>query len=303
VAVLIPCLNEAKSIAKVVREFREQLPHADIYVFDNCSTDGTTEAAAEAGAIVIAEPRRGKGNVVQSMFEQIDADLYIMVDGDDTYPAAMVSGLIAPVLKGDADMTIGSRIDARTNRGLRPLNYAGNLFFQGLINFIFGTHLTDILSGFRCMNRKLVKSLPLFVKGFEIEAEITIKSLERGFRLVEVPIVLRDRGEGSYSKIRIVRDGLRILTTIFALFRDYKPLTFFGSAGLLMILLGLIPGIRAVVGFIETGLVEYYPSAILSVGIIVTGILFIMVGLILHTINRRFQELEYFLRINNKTRL
>jgi len=301
VALLIPCLNEAKSIATVIGDFRQQLPHAEIYVFDNCSTDATSSIAAGAGAVVVPEPRRGKGRVVQSMFEQVDADFYLMVDGDDTYPAADVHALMAPVINGDADMSIGSRIDSRTNRGLRPLNFAGNVFFQKLINFIFGTQLTDILSGYRCMNRKLVKSLPLFVTGFEIEAEITIKSLERGFRLVEVPVTLRDRPEGSFSKIRIVRDGVRILVTIFALFRDYKPLTFFGSAGLVTILLGIIPGLRAILGFIETGLVEHFPSAILAVGMIITGLLFIMVGLILHTLNRRFRELEHLLRITGDT--
>lgn len=296
-AVLIPCLNEAQSIAKVVQDFREQLPEAQVYVFDNGSTDETAAIAAAAGARVLAEARRGKGRVVQAMFAQVDADVYVMVDGDDTYPAAAVRSLMAPVISGAADMSIGSRIDARTNRGLRPLNYAGNLFFQWLINFIFGTRLTDILSGYRCMNRRLVKSLPLFVTGFEIEAELTIKSLERGYRLSEVPVTLRDRGEGSRSKIRIVRDGLRILGTIFALFRDYKPLTFFGSAGLVMILLAVIPGLRAIIGFLETGLVEHFPSAILAVGMVLTGLLFITVGLILHTLNRRFQELEHLMRV------
>jgi len=297
IAVLIPCLNEARSIAKVVRDFKTQLPQASIYVFDNNSADGTGQVAHEAGAIVFSEARRGKGYVVQSMFERVDADIYLMVDGDDTYPAENVLQLLAPVLQGEADMTIGSRIIQGSSSEFKPVNFMGNIFFQNLINFIFGTHLTDILSGYRCMVRKLVKNLPLFVTGFEIEAEITIKSLERGFRLLEVPVNLRSRGEGSQSKIRIVRDGLRILGTIFALFRDYKPLTFFGSLGLVTILLGILPGIRAILGYIETGLVEKFPSAILSVGMILTGLLFIMVGLILHTLNRRFREMEHFLRV------
>jgi hypothetical protein len=178
-----------------------------------------------------------------------------------------------------------------------PLNRLGNKFYQYVINFIFGTRLSDILSGYRCFNRKFVKGLPLFVTGFEVETELTIKALQRGYRIAEVPVVLRPRPEGSHSKIRIVNDGLKILWTILALFRDYKPLTFFGGLGAILILLGLIPGGVAIYEFLETGLVLRFPSAILSVGTVLSGMLLIVVGLILHTINRRFQELEYYMRL------
>lgn len=297
IVVLIPCLNEEKAIADVVRAFRAELPDAELIVVDNASIDRTAEVAATAGATVLFESRRGKGYVVQSMFERVEADVYVMVDGDDTYPATRVRELISPILDRAADMVIGSRIMSESRSGFRRVNWLGNLFFQNIINAIFGTHLTDILSGYRAMNHKLVKSLPLFMTGFEIEAEITIKSLERGFRLKEIPVELRPRQAGSFSKIRVLRDGFRILSTIFALFRDYKPFTFFGVWGLVSIGLGLIPGLRALIGYWETGLVLYFPSAILAVGLVLTGMVLIAIGLILHTINRRFREMEHFIRL------
>jgi len=297
--VLIPCLNEEKTIAKVVQDFKTALPEADVIVFDNGSTDQTVRMATEAGATLLAEKRRGKGFVVQAMFQRVDADIYVIVDGDDTYPAENVRSLIEPVLNGDADMVIGSRI-AESKSEFRRINWLGNIFFQNIINAFFGTHLTDILSGYRCMNRKLVKSLPLFVRGFEIEAEITIKALERGFRLVEVPVDLRPRMEGSYSKIHILRDGLRILGTIFSLFRDYKPLTFFGSLGLTSLVLGLIPAAMVTLTYAKEGLEAHIPSILISFGLILNGMLFIAVGLVLHTVNRRFQEMEHFMRLMGK---
>jgi glycosyltransferase involved in cell wall biosynthesis len=297
IVVLIPCLNEEKSIGEVIRGFKAELPQAEIIIFDNASTDRTAEIAKSEGAQVLFETRRGKGYVVQSMYEHVDADIYVMVDGDNTYPIDKVHALIAPLLNGEADMTIGSRILSDDRSGFKPVNWFGNIIFQHVINTIFRTQLTDILSGYRTMNRKLVKSLPLFMTGFEIEAEITVKALERGFRLNEIPVVLRPREAGSYSKIRVVRDGLRILGTILALFRDYKPLTFFGAWGLLFIMIGLIPGINAVIGYLETGLVLRFPSAILAVGLILTGLVFIAIGLILHTIDRRFREMEHFMRL------
>lgn len=297
VVVLLPCYNEQLTIGKVIQDFRNQLPDAEIYVFDNASTDQTPEVARMSGAKVISENRRGKGYVVQAMFQKVDADVYIMNDGDDTYPAECVHALLEPVLNNKADMVIGSRIMPESKSQFKLLNWVGNQFFLGVINGIFGTQLTDILSGYRVMNRRLVKSLPLFARGFEIEAELTIKSLERGYRLVESPVDLRARPEGSHSKIRIIQDGFRILGTILSLFRDYKPLTFFGSIGAVTIVVGLIPGFRAVRGFLETGLVEYFPSAILSVGFVLSGMLCLVIGLILHTLNRRFQEMEHLIRL------
>jgi glycosyltransferase involved in cell wall biosynthesis len=296
IAVLVPCLNEEKTIKAVVQEFSAELPGAKIFVVDNDSTDNSVAEAQEAGAIVMTEKRRGKGFVVQTMFQKIDSDIYVIVDGDGTYPASKVHDLITPVHDDEADMVVGSRM-AETASIFHPLNRLGNKFYQYVINFIFGTRLSDILSGYRCFNRKFVKGLPLFVTGFEVETELTIKALQRGYRIAEVPVVLRPRPEGSHSKIRIVNDGLKILWTILALFRDYKPLTFFGGLGAILILLGLIPGGVAIYEFLETGLVLRFPSAILSVGTVLSGMLLIVVGLILHTINRRFQELEYYMRL------
>ena len=299
VVILIPCLNEEHSIAKVIQDFKARIPEAEVIVFDNGSTDRSVEIATTEGAKIYHEKRRGKGLVVQSMFQKIDADIFVMVDGDDTYPADRVRALIEPVRLDQADMVTGSRILEGESQ-FRWLNRLGNLFFQNLINFIFKSKLTDILSGYRCMNRKVVKRLPLFARGFDIEVELTVKALERRYRLAEIPVVLRSRPKGSFSKIRVVSDGIKILTMIFALMRDYKPFTTFGALGLLFMGTGLIPGIYAVIGFLETGLVERFPSAILSVGMILSGLLSITVGLILHTINRRFHEMEYLMGINSR---
>jgi glycosyltransferase involved in cell wall biosynthesis len=298
IVVLIPCLNEAQTIAKVIGDFQKNLPEAEIIVFDNQSDDQTFMAALEAGARVVSEMRRGKGFVIQSMFRDIEADIYIMVDGDDTYPAERVRALVDPILKNEADMVIGSRITPGSNSRFSILNWWGNKFFLGLINMIFGARLTDILSGYRAMNRRLVKSLPLFEHGFGIEAELTIKALERGFRLQEAPVDLRNRVEGSYSKIRIVRDGLRILLTIFALFRDYKPLTFFGGLGLFFSFLGCLVGLLPLVDFMKTGGTMPLIFAVFGGLVAIGGMLNIGVGLILHTLNRRFQEMEHFTQLN-----
>jgi len=295
--VLIPCLNEIGAIKKVITDFKKELPEAEIIVFDNGSTDGTPQAAEKLGARVLYEKRRGKGYVVQSMFQHVDADIYVMVDGDDTYPAERVRSLIEPVINDEADMAIGSRMTSSSRSQFQLLNRLGNIFFLRLINILFHAHLTDILSGYRAMNRRIVKGLPLFEKGFAIEAELTMKSLERGYRLVDVPVDLRQRSEDSQSKIKLFSDGMRILATVLALFRDYKPLTFFGLIGLFFMLLGLIPGFRSIIGFWQTGMVQYFPSAILAVGLELTGLLSITAGLILHTIDRRFNELEHFIQV------
>lgn len=293
IAILIPCLNEEKTIAKVVSDFKTELPNAKIYVFDNNSSDRSAQFARQAGAEVVSETRKGKGMVVQAMFQKIEADIYVMVDGDDTYPASKIHLLIEPILYGRADMTIGSRIMKGSKSKFRLLNLLGNKMFQGILNIFFSTRLTDILSGYRAMNRRLIKNLPLFESGFEIEAELTIKALERRFVLQEIPVDLKPRQFGSHSKIKIVEDGIKILGTIFALFRDYKPLTFFGLISILCILLSPIPGIRfiQVLGMTNLGLGIFY--GLLSLGLILAGLLFLSIGLILHTINRRFREMEY----------
>jgi glycosyltransferase involved in cell wall biosynthesis len=297
IAVLIPCYNEELTVGQVVRDFRKQLPDADIYVFDNNSTDRTVEVPREAGARIAFERRQGKGYVVQTMFRDVDADIYIVVDGDDTYPATEVHKLIAPVKAGEADVSVGSRLTNVSQSDFRALNRLGNRFFLSIINLIFRVKLSDILSGYRVLNRRFVKNIPLFGGGFETETELTIKALAHGYRIVELPIDLKARPEGSFSKIRIMQDGLLILNSILTLFRDYKPLTFFSTIGLSLILLGLVPGTVVIVEFIRMGLVPRLPSAVLAVGLVLSGMLAMVVGLVLHTIARRFQELDYQLRI------
>ncbi len=300
IAVLIPCYNEELTIAKVVRDFRAQIPDANIYVFDNNSSDRTVECAQEAGAFIGHERRQGKGFVVQSMFSQVEADIYVMVDGDNTYPAEDVHKLIEPVVLGKAEMVVGSRLMPSSESEFRALNKFGNGLFLQAINFIFKVKLTDVLSGYRAFSREFVKSIPIFGGGFETEVELTVKALARGYRIAEVSVRLTPRPEGSFSKIRIVQDGFVILNSILSLVRDYKPLTFFGAAGLIFILLGLIPGAIVIVEFLKTGLVPKLPSAVLAVGLVLSGMLLLVVGLVLHTITRRFQELEHQLRLREK---
>jgi len=295
-AILIPCYNEEHAIADVVADFRRELPGADIYVYDNNSSDNTIREARRAGAIVRSEPRQGKGFVVQSMFRDIDADLYLLIDGDGTYPASAVHALIAPVLENRADMVVGSRLHAQSNSRFTFLHRLGNKLFRRLLNAIFDLRLTDILSGYRAFNRQFVKGIPLFGGGFEIEAELTIKGVSRGDRLVEVPVDLTDRREGSLSKIRLVSDGLVILQTILALFRDYKPLTFFGSVGLALMFLGGVAGyfpLRDTLANIQPSLLVEAAAA----GLTLAGVVIVALGLVLHTIARRSQEFEYHLRI------
>lgn len=297
VAVVIPCYNEELTIAEVVRQFRAELPAAEIYVFDNNSMDRTVERARAAGAKIFHERRQGKGYVVQSMFRKVNADIYIMVDGDGTYPAADVHRLIEPILNDEADMVIGSRLHAQSASRFKSANRIGNKFFLYILNYTLGAKITDMLSGYRAFNRGFVKGVPLFGGGFETETELTIKALDRGFRIIEVPVNLIHRPEGSFSKIRIFGDGFLILNTILALIRDYKPLTFFGSLGLFFIALGFVPGLIVIYEFIETGLAPRLPSAVLAVGLILSGMLSITVGLVLHTIVRRSQQLDHQLRV------
>lgn len=296
IAVIIPCYDEELTIGQVIDDFKEYLPEAEIFVYDNNSTDRTVEIAREAGVQIGFEHRQGKGFVVQRMFREIDADIYVMIDGDSTYPVNEVRKLIAPVLADEADMVTGSRFAAASDSDVKRLNFVGNKFFLRTINYIFKVELTDILSGYRAFNRTFVKTLPLFGGGFEIETELTIKALARNYGVVEIPINLTRRPDGSNSKIRIFRDGLLILNMIFSLFRDYKPLTFFGFIGLVLMFLGLFPGGLVIWEFLKSGLVLRLPSAVLAVGLEISGMLAITVGLILHTIVRRSQEIEYQLR-------
>jgi len=296
IAILIPCYNEELTVVEVIEQFREQLPEADIYVYDNNSTDETAAKARDAGAIVAFEKRQGKGYVVQTMFRQVSADIYVMVDGDGTYPPGEIHKLLAPVLSDEADMVVGSRLHDESESQFKSLNRLGNRMFLSILNSTFKVKITDMLSGYRVFNRRFVKGIPLFGGGFETETELTIKALERGYRIVEVPVDLGQRPEGSFSKIRLVNDGFRILNTLLSLFRDYKPLTFFGSFGLCLMALSLIPGLIVVFEFFETGLVLHLPSAVLAVGLALAGMLSLTAGLILHTVVRRSQEFEHQLR-------
>lgn len=295
VAILIPCYNEEKTVARVVESFRAELPNARLYVFDNNSTDRTVEEARRAGAEVFYEPRQGKGYVVQSMFRIVDADFYVMVDGDDTYPAEAVHRLLAPVAAGDADMAVGSRLHTESRSQFKQLNRAGNRLVRATLNFIFRVRLSDILSGYRAFNRRFVKELPLFGGGFEIETELTIKAVGRGFRLVEVPVDLVPRPDGSFSKIRLMRDGFIIINTTLALFRDYKPLTFFGGVGLFLVLSAFVPGVLSVFNLAlgDGSATTRVALALLALTLFLCGLLSITAGLILHSIARRSQEFEY----------
>jgi glycosyltransferase involved in cell wall biosynthesis len=292
IAILIPCYNEEKTIGDVVRNFKARLPNAAIYVFDNDSTDRTVQEASKAGAIVRHELRRGKGYVIRSMFREVEAEVYVMVDGDGTYPDDQIYNLIRPVLAGRADMVIGSRLHVGSNSRFKVPNRIGNWLFRGILNFLFRVQVTDLLSGFRAISRDVVKGLPFLSCGFESETELTVKCLERGFHIVEIPIDLAPRPAGSQSKIHILRDGLLILNTLFALARDYRPLTVFGLAGLVLVGCGLIPGIIVIDEYIVTGQILRFPLAILSVGLVLSGLLVLFAGVVLHAIDRRFQELD-----------
>ena len=297
IAILIPCHNEELTVAEVAAGFRAELPQAEIYVFDNNSTDRTVERAMAAGATILSEPRQGKGFVVQSMFRRVEADVYVMVDGDGTYPATEVRRLIDPILKDEADMVVGSRLRPGTSSEFRSLNRWANRLVLSLLNLMFRVRLTDILSGYRAFNRKFVKTIPVFGGGFEIETELTIKAVARGFRIVEIPTTLTARPEGSHSKIRLFRDGFLILNTILALFRDYKPLTFFGTTGLTLIALSLVPALSLIMEFAQHRAIARPVLAVLAVGIFLCGLLSFAVGLVLHSIARRSQELDYQIQV------
>lgn len=297
IAILIPCHNEELTVAEVVNDFHTELPQAEIFVFDNNSTDRTVERATAAGATIVSEPRQGKGFVVQSMFRRVESDIYVMVDGDGTYPASEIRRLIDPILKDEADMVVGSRLQANMASEFRSINRWANRLVLAVLNSMFRTKLTDILSGYRAFNRKFVKTIPVFGGGFEIETELTIKAVARGFRIVEIPTRLTARPEGSHSKIRFLRDGFLILNTILALFRDYKPLTFFGTTGLTLMLIALVPGGLTAFEFLRTGVVTNISWGLLAVGIGLTGMIISIAGFILHTIVRRFQEIEHTLQV------
>jgi glycosyltransferase involved in cell wall biosynthesis len=222
IAVLIPCYNEEVTVSEVVLGFKRNLPQAEVYVFDNSSTDRTAQRASEAGAVVRREDRRGKGHVVQSMFRQVEADIYLMVDGDGTYQASEAQGLIEPILRGQAEMVIGARWTKDSCSKARAVNLLGNRLFRATVNSLFGAGLNDVLSGYRAFSREFVKGVKLTGGGFETEVELTIKAVIGGWRIVETPISLAERPRGSHSKIRVLRDGMAILGAVLSLFREFK---------------------------------------------------------------------------------
>ena len=299
IAVLIPCYNEELTIGKVVDDFKRELPEADIYVYDNNSKDKTGEIAKEHGAIVVKEIRQGKGNVVRSMFRDIEADIYVMIDGDDTYPAEAARMLIQPIIDNEADMVIGDRLSNGTyeKENKRAFHNLGNNLVKGLIGMLFKNEIKDIMTGYRVFNRFFVKTMPVISDGFQIETEISIHALDKKFRLKEIPIVYRDRPEGSESKLSTFRDGFRVLKTLASLFKDYKPMMFFGICSILSLILGLITGIPVIYEFIITGYIRKLPSAVLAVGFILICIISFASGLILDTIETTNKK-DYELYLN-----
>lgn len=281
IAVLLPCYNEEATIGKVVRDFKAALPDAAIYVYDNNSTDCTAEIAAAEGAIVRKEPRQGKGNVVRAMFEDIDADVYVMADGDDTYPADAAPAMVEKVLEG-YDMVIGDRLSSTYfQENKRPFHNFGNRLVRGSINGLFGAHVTDIMTGYRAFNFTFVKTYPVLSRGFEVETEMTIHSLNNNLRLFEMPIQYRDRPEGSVSKLDTVGDGIKVMSTIFRMIREYKPLPFFGGLGLIIGIVGIVLCGTVTFEFAKTGVVTHFPTLIGAVMLVITGLLLIIAGIIL----------------------
>ncbi len=285
VAILIPCYNESITIAKVVDDFKHVMPQADIYVYDNNSTDGTGTIAREHGAIVRCELRQGKGFVVRSMFREVDADIYVMVDGDDTYPAETAPTLIAPILAGEADMVIGDRLSNGTyaQENKRVFHGMGNSMVRGIINGLYHANIHDIMTGYRAFSRLFVKTYPVLAKGFEIETDLSIHALDKDFIVSEVPVDYRDRPPGSFSKLNTFSDGMKVLVTILGLFKDYKPMAFFSWCSLIFFTFGLIVGIPVISEYARTGLVPRFPSAILAMGLVLVALLLFICGLILDT--------------------
>ena len=286
VAVLVPCYNEEVTIAKVVDDFHCVLPDADVYVYDNNSSDDTAAIAAEHGAIVRREPRQGKGHVVRQMLRDIDADFYLMVDGDDTYPAEAARGLLEPLIAGDADMCVGDRLSNGTygEENDRAFHGFGNNLVRVLIKWIYGFEFSDVMTGYRSFNRVFAKTMPVLSPGFEIETELSIHAVDKGWKIAEVPIDYRDRPEGSVSKLSTFSDGAKVLRMIMSLFKDYRPMALFGWLALIFVVLGLFVGIPVITEFAHTGLVPRLPSTILAVALVFTGLLSLASGLILDTV-------------------
>lgn len=291
IAVLIPCYNEAATIGKVVGDFRAAIPGVHVYVCDNNSSDNTAELAVQAGATVFKEPRQGKGPAVRTLFDHVDADIYLMVDGDDTYPADAAGRLIQQVEQEGYDMCVGNRLGHFTSGSFRSFHLFGNRMICGMINLLFRSQLQDVLSGYRCFSGRFAKFVPVLSSGFEVEVELTLQALDKGFSIREEEIAYGERPEGSVSKLNTWNDGLIILRAIFHMFKDYRPLLFFGVLAMVAILIGLAAGSVVVEEFIRTGLIQRIPLAIFAVGSVLSGFVAMTAGLILDTVNLRMKEL------------
>jgi glycosyltransferase involved in cell wall biosynthesis len=294
IAVLIPCYNEAKTIGNVIRCFRKELPEAQICVFDNNSTDESLRLAKAEGAWVETVKRQGKGFVIRKMFDAVDADIYVIVDGDDTYEASSVHALIKPISSEEADMVIGRR-EFVSSQSMKPINKIGNFIFSNLLSFCFLKNVKDVLSGYRVLSREVARNIPIIRHEFQVEMEMTVQCLYRGFRIKEIPVGYRERPQGSFSKLHPIRDGNLIMLTLLSLIRDLRPLEFFAFIASMLL-----------VSVLCYGLYVYFASrmaTLLDTVVIISGaiiaFLFFMTGLFLHTINRRFIELILLFKKNN----
>ncbi len=291
VAVLVPCYNEETAIASVVGDFRRELPGAAIYVYDNNSLDRTVAVARTSGAVVRSEPLQGKGNVVRRMFADIEADIYVLVDGDDTYDAASAPAMIRLLIDGQLDMVNGARV-TEIRAAYRPGHRFGNLILTSMVARIFGDRIGDMLSGYRVFSRRFVKSFPAMSCGFEVETELTVHALELAMPVAEIKTSYKDRPQGSTSKLRTFHDGFRILWTIFVLVKEERPLAFFASLFAMLAAISVILSWPVIMTFIQTGLVPRFPTAVLATGIMLLGFLSLACGLILDTVTRGRKEMK-----------
>lgn len=291
IAVIVPCYNEEAAIVRVIQDFRAALPGAEIYVYDNASSDGTAERAREAGAVVRRESRRGKGNVVRRMFADVEADVYVLVDGDDTYDAAAAPLLVRTLIEGGYDIVSGRRV-AVGEHAYRAGHVLGNKIFTGITSLLFNVDMSDMLTGYRVMSRRFVKSFPFTAEGFGIETELTVHAVRLLMPMVEIDTAYKERPAGSASKLRTWADGFRILFTIVALVREERPLVFFTGLFVLLAVASLIVGTPVIVEYFRTGLVPRLPSAVLATALMLLGFLSLASGLILDTVTRGRWELK-----------
>ena len=302
IAVLIPCYNESKTIEKVVKDYKKALPDADIYVYDNNSTDNTDKIASSAGAIVRYEYKQGKGNVIRSMFRDIDADCYLMIDGDDTYPKENAKEMCDLILSGKADMVIGDRLSSTYfKENKRLFHNFGNRLVRLFINKIFKNKIKDIMTGYRAFSYDFVKGFPVLSKGFEIETEMTIHAVDKNYKLIEIPVEYRDRPNGSVSKLNTISDGIKVLKTIGRLFMEYKPALFFNIIAIITLIISLVLGVPVFIDYFKTGLVPRFPSLIVSMIFLVVTLLMWITGIILEVIQKKHKQLyELYMNLISK---